>query len=188
MAAARRARQAFPERLHQGSRSASRAREMRRRARAISNCASVATAARLGRVARGLDGLLPSYEREKTAERRGWTHGTRRAFTVDRLGESDAPAMPKLERRRSARALPAVLSLAMHGMWTDARLARCVGLRRSSAQPTHTFSARVELPRTFDAGSLSNERLRAPRAKGGWWGVTRGLPKMELPRPSLWLT
>ena len=55
-------------------------------------------------------------------------------------------------------------------------------------RPRLFLRGRVELPRTFNAGSLSNERLRAPRAKGGWWGVTRGLPKMELPRPSLWLT
>ena len=33
-------------------------------------------------------------------------------------------------------------SLAMHGTWPDAGLARCVPLRRSSARSTHTFSAR----------------------------------------------
>ena len=60
------------------------------------------------------------HTNEKTAERRGWTHGTRRAFAGDRLGESDAPAMPKLERCRSARALPAV-PLTCHAWHVDGR-------------------------------------------------------------------
>ena len=60
------------------------------------------------------------HTNEKTAERRGWTHGTRRAFTGDRLGESDVPAMPKLERRRSTRALPAV-PLTCHAWHVDGR-------------------------------------------------------------------
>ena len=38
----------------------------------------------------------------------------------DRLGESDAPAMRKLERRRSARALPAV-PLTCHAWHLDGR-------------------------------------------------------------------
>ena len=38
----------------------------------------------------------------------------------DRLGESDAPAMRKLERRRSARALPAV-PLTCHAWHVDGR-------------------------------------------------------------------
>ena len=46
----------LPERMHQGSQSASPAREMRSRACAISKCATVATSARLGRVAWHVDG------------------------------------------------------------------------------------------------------------------------------------
>ena len=97
----------LPERLHQGSQIASPAREMRRRARPRSKCASVATAARLGRVARSSAWPAAVMRTRGDAERRGWMHGTRRAFTGDRFRESDVPAMPKLEPRRSVRALPA---------------------------------------------------------------------------------
>ena len=111
------------------------------------------------------------HTNEKTAERRGWTHGTRRAFTVDRLGESDAPAMPKLERRRSARALPAVLSLAMHGMWTDARLARCVGLRPiiCAADPDFFCAAASNFHELLmpDPSQTSGYVPHAPKGAGG---------------------
>ena len=138
----------LPERMHQGSQSASPAREMSSRGRARSKFATVATAARLERVARSSAWHAAVMREQGGGARRGWTHGTRRVFTGDRLGESDVPAMPKLERRCSARALPAV-PLTCHAWHVDGRhgwldVSGCADHLRGRP----TLFQRVEVPRT----------------------------------------
>ena len=164
---------------------------MSSRGRATSRCKSTVMAARLRRVARSSAwpaAVSPTNER---GERRGWSRAqggpfeaiTCAAVTIRPCRRWNAAATPTLpvEPRRAR----------THGTWATGRLSRMRVVSRSlvadpsffcrCARAAQTCSCHQEaIVNRIETAQLAS----APLLQGGWWGVTQGLFKMGLPRPS----
>ena len=135
----------LPERRHQGSRSASPAREMSSRGRATSRCKSTVMAARLRRVARSSAWPAAVSPTTRDGERRGWSRAqggpfeaiTCAAVTIRPCRRWNAAATPTLPvKPRRART---------HGTWATGRLSRMRVVSRSLvADPSFSAGARAE--------------------------------------------